>query len=402
VGSAARKLQSHRRDQPARWLGAARLRELAVWARNQHRLLLCRVLALDTAKAWNYFEALTKIVLPFLVGVTTIDSLEKVKKVAWVIVLSEGYVALEINLSYFGGYNRIWEEGFGGMDNNCNAIAMVTCAGLAAFLTLHAQGWWRKGLAFSAWLWMVHAILLSMSRGGMLALGLTMFVGFLLIPKRLPHYVAFAVGVALLLRLAGPMVVDRFKSAFVGAEQRDYSAQSRLDLWSACWQCMVKQPLGIGPAHFPLVAEEYGFPAGKEAHSLWMQLGAELGFPGLVLLLSFYGLCLARLWPLTKERAPAPDPWFRNCARMIIASLVGFGIAAQFVSLHGLEHPYYIVMMGVCVLKLYDEQQARAAFTGQHSESSFEQWGGTDAVAAFGRRSWSATIGRRRDRSAQG
>ena len=84
--------------------------------------------------AWRFVEILAKIVLPFLVGITTIHSLRQVKQLAWVILLSEGYLALEFNLWYLSGFNRLWHYGFGSMDNNCNAIALVTCLGLALFL----------------------------------------------------------------------------------------------------------------------------------------------------------------------------------------------------------------------------------------------------------------------------
>ncbi|MGH9429170.1 MAG: DUF5935 domain-containing protein, partial [Terriglobia bacterium] len=62
-----------------------------------------------------FVESFAKILLPFLVGMTTIDSIDKLKKVAWVMALSQGYVALEMNLSYLGGYNRIRDEGFARM-----------------------------------------------------------------------------------------------------------------------------------------------------------------------------------------------------------------------------------------------------------------------------------------------
>src|SRR5436305_1603180 len=39
--------------------------------------------AANDEKAWEWVWVLTKIVLPFLVGVTTIDSLGKVKALAW-------------------------------------------------------------------------------------------------------------------------------------------------------------------------------------------------------------------------------------------------------------------------------------------------------------------------------
>jgi O-antigen ligase len=122
---------------------------------------------------------------------------------------------------------------------------------------------------------------------------------------------------------------------------------------------MCKRPLGVGPDHWGLIAPEYGFPRGKNAHSLWLEVGASLGFPGLGFLLLFYGLCLARLWPLTGQRHPVPDPEYRGLARMVIASVTGFAVAAQFVSLDRLEQPYYVALIGAGLLKLSSTQPVR-------------------------------------------
>jgi len=309
--------------------------------------------------AWRYVESIAKILLPFLVGITVIDSVAKLKQLAWVILLSEAYLAWEFNLSYFEGYNRLWMEGFGAMDNNCHAIALVACTGLAVFVGLHERRWWLKGVAFTAALLMIHAILFSFSRGGMLSLVVTGLVGFLLVPKKWQHYLAFAAVVLVAVQLAGPEVTARFRTTFDSGEERDASAQSRLQLWAGCWDSMCKRPLGVGPDHWGLIAPEYGFPRGKNAHSLWLEVGASLGFPGLGFLLLFYGLCLARLWPLTGQRHPVPDPEYRGLARMVIASVTGFAVAAQFVSLDRLEQPYYVALIGAGLLKLSSTQPVR-------------------------------------------
>jgi probable O-glycosylation ligase (exosortase A-associated) len=308
--------------------------------------------AIDRGVALESVEILTKIVLPFVVGMTIIDSARKLGQLAWVIVLSHGYVAYELNLTYFGGYNRLWEEGFGGMDNNSNAIAFVTCTGLAFFLGLETPKLWLKGLALAASALMAHAILFSFSRGGMLALAVTGVVSFVLLPKRPKHYLMFALAALVVVRLAGPPVIERFGTAFAGSGERDASAESRLELWAACWDLMLKHPWGIGPDQFGLVVAEYGFQPGKLAHTVWLQVGAEVGFVGLGCLLLFYGLCVARLWPLARGRRAVPDPWCHVAARMVIASLAGFAVSAQFVSLKNLEVPYYVVLVGAAVLKL--------------------------------------------------
>ncbi len=313
--------------------------------------------------AWHYVEALSKIFVPFLVGITTVRSVDQLKQLAWVIVLSHGYLALDVNQSYLNGNNYVRTYGFAGMDNNSFAIALVTCFGLAFFLGMDSPKWWQKAAAFGCTALIGHAILLTFSRGGMTGLIVTGTVSFILIPKRPKHYAIFALSLLLALRLAGPEVIERFLTSFSGQESRDYSAESRLELWKACWQTMLKHPAtGIGPDHFPLVAHEFGFTRGKEAHSLWMQTGAELGIPGLLSLLSFYVICILRVWPYTRENRPVADPWYRHSARMVIASLSGFLISAQFVSLEGLEVPYYVVLLGAGALKLTSTADAGEAW----------------------------------------
>jgi O-antigen ligase len=326
--------------------------------------------------AWDFVEGLAKVALPFIVGITLVDSVTKLKQIAWVIVLSQGYAALEFNLAYWSGYNRLHELGFGGMDNNGNAIALVSCVGLAFFLGLHADRWWKKAIAAAAVVLMIHAILFSYSRGGMLALIVTGSVAFLVLPKRPIYYVAFALVVALGVRLAGPTVTERFSTTFAEQGQRDESAEERLKLWAICWESMKTHPLGIGPDHFPLMIDRYGYRRGKQAHSLWLQTGADLGVPGLFLLALFYGSCIAGLWPYTRESKPVADPWFRYFARMVIASLTGFAVSAQFVSLSGLETPFYATLIGAGVLKLASQQESTAGLRSDRYQYHVPQWEG--------------------------
>jgi probable O-glycosylation ligase (exosortase A-associated) len=311
------------------------------------------LLAPDKGKAWVFVEALAKIVLPFLVGITTIDSVRKLKQLVWVIVLSQGYVAYELNMTYLGGYNRLQETGFGGIDNNGYAIGLLIATGLAFFLGLAERVWWHKVLSWGAAGCCGHAVLLSFSRGAMLGVIVTGAMSFWLIPKRPKHYAAAAVALALGLRLAGPQVQERFATVFSSREERDVSAASRLDLWKACLECAARNPVtGLGPNHWPLVAHEFGFTVGKSAHSTWMETAAEQGVPGFALLAAFYVLCIAQLWPMRHDSYPVVDPWLHEAARMVIAGLVGFVVAAQFVTLHGLEIPYYTTLVGAGILKL--------------------------------------------------
>jgi O-antigen ligase len=230
---------------------------------------------------------------------------------------------------------------------------MVVGTAMAFFLGLESQVRWQKLLAFGMMPLMAHVVLFSMSRGGMLALGVVGLVSFLIIPKRLVHYGIFFLSILIVLRLAGPSVQEEFSTIFVGEENLDASAKSRFDHWKACVDAMISDPLtGIGPAHFRLNAHEFGFTEGKAAHTTWVLYGAELGAPAMLFILAFYGICMVRLWPYTRTGAFVPDPWYGGLARMVIASLTGFIVAAQFLPAGGVEPPFYVAIIGAGVLKL--------------------------------------------------
>ena len=324
--------------------------------------------------AWEYVETLGKILLPFLVGMTTIDSVKKLKQLAWVIVLSQGYVAYEMNSYYFSGYNKLRLDGFGGVDNNSCAIALVTVIGLAAFMFLHVEKYWQKAVIGLCGAFMGHAVLFSFSRGGMVALIICAGVGFLLLKKKTRHYLAFGVACLGMLYLAGPEVRDRFMRTFETKRgKREASAQSRIDLWKDCWTVLKGDPvMGCGPNHWPLLAHRFGWTRGKEAHSLWVQTATETGFTGIIMFAGFYGVSMFRLWLLILRSKPDDDPWFSDTGKMVIASLSAFGFSAQFVSLEALEVPYYVTLLGAATLSVYSKvQREQEALQDEEDEEEY-------------------------------
>jgi probable O-glycosylation ligase (exosortase A-associated) len=303
--------------------------------------------------AWALIDGQAKIILMVIVGLTLLDSVEKLKQLAWVILLSHAYVSYELNLDYFSGFNRMQEFGFGWLDNNSAAITLVTCIGLGIFLCLSAHRWWQKVLAAACVGVMVHAVMFSFSRGGMIGLVIVVSLSFLLIPKRPIHFLALTAGILLTLATTGPEVAKRFNSSFAADGERDASAQSRLDMWGICIRETGARPIfGLGPQHFHVHAHEFGLKAGKEAHTTWLQMAVEIGIPGVTLLLVFFMVALVRMWGLTRKSVPVQDPFFRDIARMVVAATTGYLFTAQFVTIPGIEAPYYIVLLGLGVLKL--------------------------------------------------
>jgi probable O-glycosylation ligase (exosortase A-associated) len=322
--------------------------------------------------AWHYVEQMARILLPFLVGITTARSIGDLKKLAWVIVLCEGYVAFELNRYYFGGFNYLWQIGFGGVDNNSAAIGLVTALGVAFFLFLGETKWWKQGLIIVCTACIGHAVLFSFSRGAMLATVVFATISFFIIQKTTKHYLMFGSGLLAALMLAGPEVQARFLETFAKKDgTREESAQSRIDLWKDCYTVLMRDPvMGCGPDHWPLLAHTFGWEAGKEAHSLWVQTATETGIPGIAMFLGFYLVTIWRSWRLLGRLQPDDPPWFGDAARMTVGSLCGFGVAAQFVSLEALEIPYYVALLGAGSLAVYDKYDRERASDVDQTETA--------------------------------
>jgi probable O-glycosylation ligase (exosortase A-associated) len=308
--------------------------------------------AIDTDAAYLTLMPMLKFVVPFLIGITIIDSEQRARGMLWVIVIAMGYVGFEMNLEYVRGGLNIAGEGFGGMDNNCFGVALVSTIGPAIALGLGAKTWYQRVLAAAAAALILHTTLLTFSRGamvGLLAVGATAFV---LMPKR-PKYLAVLAVVGLLaIRLTGPQLMARYATTVAEEDERDGSAESRVDLWRDCLKVTMDNPIfGIGPGNFPVIAASLGWTAGKSAHSVWMQQAAETGVPGVLALLLFFGIAVVKLWPIARARLAEENRSRIALASGLIMSIVGFAVAGQFVSLGGLEIPYYSTMIGVVLLK---------------------------------------------------
>jgi len=317
--------------------------------------------AVDKDVAYATLTPLMKFVMPFLIGVTILDTEQRSRTMLWIIVAAMGYVSFENNLAYVQGYN-IAGEGFGGMDNNCFGVALVSTIGPAIALGLGARTWYeRLGAAVCAAL-ILHTTLLTFSRGAMVGLLVVGATAFIMMPKR-PKYLAVLALVGLLaLRLTGPQLMARYATTIAEGEERDGSAESRIDLWRDCIKLTIQNPMfGVGPGNFPVVAQSLGWTAGKQAHSVWMQQAAETGVPGVLSLFLLFAISVVKLWPLAHQRLTEENRSQVAVASGLIMSIVGFAVAGQFVSLGGLEIPYYSAMIGVVLLKRHTSLRAAPA-----------------------------------------
>jgi putative inorganic carbon (HCO3(-)) transporter len=317
------------------------------------------IFASNAEVAWTEVIERAKIVVPFLIGLSLLTDRRWLYAYAWLLVLASGYVGFEMNFAYYvDGYNRAVDFSLLG-DNNSFAISMVAAVGPALFLGLTTKAWWKRLVAFGCAALIMHTVIMTFSRGGLLALIITGVVVVVVMPKKPGYILPVILAAALGFRLAGVEVVKRFSTTFAAEEERDYSAQSRIDLWVDCLEIIRDHPfVGIGPRHFPLVAMDFGWTGPKSAHSLWLQTGAEIGVPGLIFLMAFYGTAMFAGLRVARSTT---DPELAPLGMYVFSGLAGFAVAAQFVSLDGLEFPFYLTLVIAAAVRQVATAEAERA-----------------------------------------
>ena len=170
--------------------------------------------AIEPDQAFSSAKELSKLVIPFFVGVTLMEGEKDWRPLLWTIVLAQGYVGFEQNINYLvKGFNTAG-EGFGGMDNNCFGVSLVTVLGPAVALTVSSKTWSLRCLAGVAAAMILHTTFLTFSRGAMLGLIAMAVVAFVMMPKRPKYLGALVLALLFAARFIGPQLAERYTTYF--------------------------------------------------------------------------------------------------------------------------------------------------------------------------------------------
>lgn len=344
----------------------------AIW------ISLTCITAIDPAKAYPWWVEYLKIWVMFGVATAALQSVNSLRLLLMMTALALGYIAYEINFLYiFDSYLGVFHNGWGGLDNNGAGLMLAMGVPLCIAVWDMERRWWR-------WLFaslippLVHAVLMTYSRGAMVALALA--APLIILRSRHPKQMTLAalIVAAMLPILAGKEIRDRFFS--VEQYEEDRSAQSRLESWRAAWHIATDHPVfGVGIRNSQLISYQYGADEqGRVIHSQYLQLLADGGFPALAL---YLGMLFSMWMSVRRTRRAASggtrdqDRYAHGVALGVETSMAVFCLGACFLSLEVFELPWLLVLLGAQVRALYyteseeqDERvavQAAAAWPGQ-------------------------------------
>ena len=227
-----------------------------------------------------------------------------------------------------------------GIFANPNDLAYHLVVGVALALgarELSARAWLRWSY-LGAIAVMAAAILLTQSRGGLLAAGAVLALWGVRGLRHGPTLVAVAAIAGLAIYFAPRAAVERAET--ISSYEEDASAQGRIDAWRTGWNVMKARPLtGVGAGVFALAWSEYApgdaGPA-RSAHNTFVQVVAETGFPAFGL---FVGALAAAMLGIRRPAGGRDEV----LARTVQAGLGGFAVCS-LTGGHAYSWPLYLLL----------------------------------------------------------
>ena len=296
------------------------------------------------------WEEVAKILLMTVVTTCIVQSRDRIQQLVWVIVGSVGFYGLRggIFTILTGGNYRVWGPPDSFIeDNNQLALALIMLLPLMSYLRGTTDNRWvRLGLWGGMGLTLV-AIVGTYSRGGLIALSVTLGYFWLKSRQRLLTGAIVAIAIAGALVVAPPQWYGRM--ATIGDYQQDQSALSRFEAWAFAYRLALDHPIVGGgmdvyvdQALFLRYAPEAG--TNRAIHSIYFQVLVDTGFVGLGIFLVMLSLSFATARRIIRSVRDRSDlQWAGNLAAMIQVSLLGYALAGALLSL-GYFDLYYALL----------------------------------------------------------
>jgi probable O-glycosylation ligase (exosortase A-associated) len=300
-----------------------------------------------------FFEKFFKIIVLYILITNLSDTRQKVVVLIWVLIglaLWNGGLSIQ---NYFSGTRVVGNLGRTSLvgimgDPNDLALSLVIVIPFMIGFILNTKSIALKLFLVVGIAELTYAILLTMSRGGLMGWMAVMASLFLYGKSRPIQFGVIGVGLLLMLGVVTNSIGLRGEDE--GAEE---SGDSRIWLWKAGIGMAKKSPIwGQGFGNYPRKIVNFSdMPvANKTAHSIWFLVLGELGLFGLTSFVAYILFALAKAAVVAQcaDQIRAPSA-FRGLMRTAYASLIGFLVCGTFLS-QSYEWFLYIVVAIIVVI----------------------------------------------------
>jgi O-antigen ligase len=253
-------------------------------------------------------------------------------------------------------------------DRNEVALLLDMLMPLAWCMFAYERTWSRKAIYLVVTLLCVIGTILTTSRGGFVGLLAVVLVLWLLNRRKILALVLVGILSLSVYELAPSSYWDHVATI---QDTGEGTAKGRLDSWMSAWRMFKDNPLGVGGGQFPIHFPEYQGDAfgahnmwGREAHSLWFSLLAELGIPGAIL----FAAHARANWKALRHLRELPPVEGRPLPALLStafsASLAGYLAAGTFLSVFYYPHYWYMSALLVATDKALASKSSDGRPTG--------------------------------------
>lgn len=312
-------------------------------------VILSYFTAQNTVVAGFWLVEYLKIFAMFIVASYVVRRTSQVWVLYTLTTIALVYIAYEVNFLYFAqGRMDLYHNGYGGLDNNGAGLMLAMGVPLSLYAWEGSRRVWRWVFAAGIPV-IVHAVLMTYSRGAMLSLIIATPIMLMRSRRRWQFS-----GLALLMAFAVPMMAGqeiRARFLTLNNYDEDASANSRLGSWTAALRIANDYPLlGVGIRNSNLFSYQYGADMeGRTIHSQYLQTLADSGYPALMCYVLAITSLLLGTWR-ARRRLKGRNDDEANLARSMLSGIEGavmvFAVGSFFLSLEVFELPYVVALMG--------------------------------------------------------
>ena len=313
------------------------------------------------------FNNFMKTALMYLVVAGMVRGIRDVERLALVYLVSATLYAIVVIMRFDLGSGDAWRLGhLYYYDANDFATFAVSGMPFAVYFLHSGRRLSGRMCAALSLAILSLAFVRTGSRGGFVAL--LAMIAFIVL-----RYSAIALrqrvfGTALVVLVVLMTASDRYwaqmSTIFSDADYNRTEESGRMQIWARGVGYMLRHPVfGVGPGNFQAAegmlspfADRVQMGVGvrwNAAHNTYVQAGAELGVPGLVLFLTMIGSAFTALRRSTRSIGVRDDIARRpELTQAITASLTGFVVGAFFLSLAYSEMLYTLLALVVALQKV--------------------------------------------------
>jgi putative inorganic carbon (HCO3(-)) transporter len=316
------------------------------------------------SRSLNIFVDMLKIMVFTILFIHLIDTRGKLKTFFWIFLLVNGYLALSaiknfLVLGQAGVASRVGGSGGFLGDANDFALALSIALPFSFYLFLSEK---KRSLK------LVYFLLLSLytlgtistaSRGGFITL-VFLFLYFIFKSK---HKLAGIFSVLLIFLLIFFFAPKEYwqRQMTITTYQQDESAMGRIGAWKAGLRMFADRPLsGVGVGVYEVAyGIKYGGKSGPwfSPHNAYVQVGAELGFFGILLYLGLMIFVYAQANSLIKSFRE--ENYLKWISQGLKGALLAYAVGSFFLSVGLYPHLYLLLGMVIVIRILKHAEETR-------------------------------------------